>query len=227
MSVIRAVLKSGRFKSALTNSAVKSLCQKQQVISNSQIGNFCSTASVRKTFEPDYLDSEGGVIPTYPTLNVQVKGYDFDILESFQSFVHNVAENMGVDVESAWATPAKTYDVSIFHEGGTRVRDVNNLSHYERNIQMVGLRSIDAPILFDIMRSCLPEGVEMSVHHHLLEHFEDRWIPDPFIDGIRKELMSDEETKAKEIEAKRDIKAGKEAKKQDMLLKTLREDEDD
>lgn len=213
MSVIRAVLRPRLF-------AVKSICQKP-VIPTSQISPFCSTASVRKTFEPDYLDTEGAVIPIYPPLNVQVKGYDFHLLESFQSFVHNVAENMGVDVDHAWATPSKTYDVSTFHEGGIRVRDVNHLSKYERNVQLVGLRSIDAPILFDIMRTCLPEGVELSVHPHLQEHYEHRWIPDPFIDGIRQELLSDDELKAQQMENKMEMKAGKEAKKKEMLLKTL------
>ena len=28
----------------------------------------------RGTFEPDYLDSAGPVIPTYPPLNIQIKG---------------------------------------------------------------------------------------------------------------------------------------------------------
>ena len=34
-----------------------------------------STGGVsRGTFEPDYLDSSGPVIPTYPPVNIQVKG---------------------------------------------------------------------------------------------------------------------------------------------------------
>ena len=32
-------------------------------------------------------------------LNVQLCGYDFTLLESYQSFVHSLCENMGVDVE--------------------------------------------------------------------------------------------------------------------------------
>ena len=35
----------------------------------------------------------------YPLVNIQLKGYNFDILESYQSFVHNLAENMGIDVQ--------------------------------------------------------------------------------------------------------------------------------
>ena len=63
------------------------------------------------TFEPDYLDTEGSSIPTYPPLNIQVwkniqmifkwhficnqmKGYNFDQLEEYQSWVHRMAENM-------------------------------------------------------------------------------------------------------------------------------------
>lgn len=32
-------------------------------------------------------------------INIQVTGYDFHILESYQSFVHNLCENMGIDVQ--------------------------------------------------------------------------------------------------------------------------------
>jgi hypothetical protein len=46
-----------------------------------------------------------------------MKGYNFDVLESFQSYVHNLAENMGVDVEDAWATPACSYKVSYLFVG--------------------------------------------------------------------------------------------------------------
>ena len=35
-------------------------------------------------------------------LNVQMCGYDFTLLESYQSFVHNLCENMGVDVQEWW-----------------------------------------------------------------------------------------------------------------------------
>ena len=34
-----------------------------------------SSSIIRQgTFEPDYLDSAGPVIPTYPPLNIQIKG---------------------------------------------------------------------------------------------------------------------------------------------------------
>ena len=42
-----------------------------------------------------------------------MKGYNFDVLESFQSYVHNLAENMGISVQEAWVTPAKSTKVGL------------------------------------------------------------------------------------------------------------------
>lgn len=39
-------------------------------------------------------------IPLYPTINIQVKGYDYPVLEQFQKLVHQLAENMDIDVEN-------------------------------------------------------------------------------------------------------------------------------
>ena len=113
---------------------------------------FSSSRGSRGTFEPDYLDSSGPVVPTYPPINIQIKGYNFDQLESCQSYIHKLSENMGVTVESAWATPAKTYSMNTFKEGGTLAKDSYVLNLYERNVQVTGLRSIDAPILIDTIR---------------------------------------------------------------------------
>jgi len=185
------------------------------------------SAVARKTFEPDYLDSAIPPIPTYPLVNIQLKGYNFDVLESFQSYVHGVAENMGIDVAEAWATPAKSHKVSTYFEGGTRVKNEVTLNTFERNVQVSNLRSVDAPILVDIIRTTLPEGVHLSIHQHEQEHYEERFIPDPFIDSIRAELAQGEEKLEAAKEAKEAQTAAKTAKKQAMLLKTLQADEDD
>jgi len=49
-------------------------------------------------YEPEYLDMLKPDIPEYEEINIQIKGYDFAILESFQKFVHTVAENMSLEV---------------------------------------------------------------------------------------------------------------------------------
>jgi len=182
------------------------------------------TASMRKTFEPDYLDSSVPPIPTYPPINIQMKGYNFDVLESYQSYVHNLAENMGVDVEVAWITPAKSYKIATYHEGSTRIKSEIGLHQYERNVQVVNLRSVDAAILFDTLRAALPEGVQLSLHHHTQEHYEERFIPDPFINSVRAELAEGDE-RLEAAKAEREAAASaKAAKKQALLLQSLEED---
>merc|ERR1712027_158503 len=106
-------------------------------------------------------------------------------------------------------------------EGGVTAQDTYNLYLYERNVQVVGLRSIDAPILIDTIRTALPEGVILSVHEHTRDMEEERWIADPFIDSLRAELDAAADEKEKE-QIKRDATAeAKAARKKAELLKSL------
>jgi len=149
----------------------------------------------KKVFEPDYLDAAGLVPPTYPAINIQMKGYNFEVLESFQSFVHNMAENIGIDVSEAWATPASTFDAYTYAEESTVVKDTYTLDLYERNIQIVNTQTTDLPVLIDIIRKTLPEGVQLSIHEHDTSHSEARYIPDPLIDGLRAQVTQYETKK--------------------------------
>lgn len=53
-------------------------------------------------YEPDYLDLLKPDIPEYDEINVQMKGYDFAVLESFQKCVHTIAENMELEVTDGY-----------------------------------------------------------------------------------------------------------------------------
>ena len=128
---------------------------------------------------------------------------------------------MGIDVETAWATPAKTFQMTTFIEGGTRPKDLYNVNLYERNVQVVGLRSVDAPVLIDTIRIALPEGVVLSVHEHTREMAEERWIADPFIDSLRTELDAADVEKEKEQIKKDATTEAKAARKKAELLKSL------
>jgi len=215
MTTFLRVLTSG-----LTNPAVSRVTRQSLELCR----NLSVNQVMMKTFEPDYLDSSVPEIPTYPPINIQMRGYNFEVLESYQSFVHNFAENMGVDVEEAWVTPAKSLKVSTFHEGGTRVKSEFSLNLFERNVQVVNLRSVDATILFDSIRAALPEGVQLSMHPHTQEHYEARFIPDPFINSIRSELAEGEERLEAAKAEKLAAASAKAAKKQALLLKSLQED---
>ena len=79
--------------------------------------NVSTTLTQRASvYEPDYLDvslfsiiimrykyffSFQSLKPKYPqyeSLNVQIKGYDYPILESYQRYLHSVAEYLDIDV---------------------------------------------------------------------------------------------------------------------------------
>merc|ERR1712025_1404469 len=151
----------------------------------------------------------------------KVKGYNFDVLESLQSWIHNLAENMGITVEEAWATPAKSYTMTTYYAGGTLPKDTFDVNIFERNVQVVNMRSIDAPLLIDTIRRGLPEGVTMSIHEHTVEMAEERWIADPFIDSLRSEISAKKDTKEAEIAKKAEAADAKAARKRAELLKSL------
>jgi len=182
-----------------------------------------TSPSSLKTFEPDYLDSEGVSIPTYSPINIQMKGYNFDVLEEFQGWVHRTAENMGVDVSDAWATPAAALAMTTFQAGGTRPKDHYLVSLYERNVQVVNMRSVDAPVLLDTIQRALPEGVTLRLAEHTVAAAEARWIADPFIDQIRGELSQGLEGLEVEKEKKRLVAEQKAARKRETMLKSLLE----
>jgi len=195
-----------------------SLLNRPLVFSRAQIS---TSKPCLKTFEPDYLDAAGPQIPLYPPLNIQVKGYNFDVLESLQSWIHRMAENMGITVSDAWATPAKSYTMTTYHPGGTLPRDTFDVNLFERNVQVVNMRSIDAPLLLDTVRRALPEGVTMTIHEHTVEMAEERWISDPFIDSLRSQISSSKDSKETEQAKKAEYAVAKAARKRAELLKSL------
>jgi hypothetical protein len=83
------------------------------------------------------------------------------------------------------------------------------------------MRTIDAPIFVDILRRTIPEGVGLSVHEDADEHFEARFIPDPFINGLKSELKEMEDKRALEMEDKAEAKVAKDAAKEKSKLDDL------
>ena len=67
---------------------------------------------------------------------------------------------------------------------------------------MENFSSTDVQILLDLLRKTCPEGVTLSVHEHLDDHYEARFIPDPFIQTLKSELKEFEEKKLKAMEEK-------------------------
>lgn len=139
-------------------------------------------------YEPDYLDALKPQIPVYDAINIQIKGYDFPVLEHYQKFIHSVSENMNIEVEDGWALPAQTQTVQRLKPRSTVIDAEYKLSIYERNVQIVDVPSTTLAILLNILRATLPEGVSLSVHEHTPEQEEIRYVPDQELMELKSQL---------------------------------------
>ncbi|KAH8377039.1 hypothetical protein KR093_002936, partial [Drosophila rubida] len=139
-------------------------------------------------YEPDYLESLKPKFPQYECLNVQIKGYDYPLLESYQRFLHNVAEYLDLDVSDCYALPPQQTQVQRLRPNSTVVEADYKLTTYERNLQ---LNNVDAPLYPQFLRiaqAALPEGVHLKVAEHTDESDERRYVPDKDLLDLKAEL---------------------------------------
>ncbi|XP_065340963.1 large ribosomal subunit protein mL48 [Cloeon dipterum] len=139
-------------------------------------------------WEPEYLEAMKSKVPLYDTLNIQMKGYDYPLLESYQKFVHTIASNMDIDVEECWATPPQNFKINTFKPNSTVLDKEFKLSLYERNVQIVDMPTTLYPILLSALSASVPEGVTVTVHEHDPEHEEVRYIPDLELKDLKDQL---------------------------------------
>ncbi|XP_042231868.1 39S ribosomal protein L48, mitochondrial-like [Homarus americanus] len=138
--------------------------------------------------EPPYLDAGGPDVPDYSLVNVQMKGYDFTVLEHYARWVHKTALNMGFDVEDSWATPCKKLLIQNYRPNTSKVEAEYNFNIYERTVQLADLPSTMAPLFIEVVQAGLPQGVEINVHEHMPEYTEVRYIPDLELRDLYKQL---------------------------------------
>lgn len=68
------------------------------------------TNSELKFYDPPYLAREAP-FPAYAELNINLKGYEFSVLESYHNFIARLCKSLDVDVKDIYAMPARTYKV--------------------------------------------------------------------------------------------------------------------
>lgn len=85
--------------------------------------------------------------PLYDTINIQLKGYDYPILESYQKLLHNLLKNMDVNVEDCWAIPAQEFVINTYKPKSEEVNAGYKLKIYERNIQMTDISTLQ--VIYD------------------------------------------------------------------------------
>lgn len=142
-----------------------------------------------KYHEPEYLQYLKPPVPVhgYP-INVQLKGYDYTVLEFSVKQILKIASLLGTRVSEVWATPLESASISTYKPQSTNIEENYKLNTYERNVQVKDLHGIMAPIFFEAIQSVLGPGVRLSIHQHTPEHEEVRYIPDLELEALQKQL---------------------------------------
>ncbi|KAL0267527.1 UNVERIFIED_CONTAM: hypothetical protein PYX00_009773 [Menopon gallinae] len=134
--------------------------------------------ATRNPFEPEYLEAARSEIPEYQPINIQIKGFDFVVLQKFQSRIHKIAYMMGLRVTDSWAQECQLLNVVTFKPNSELVDNEYAMKKYERNVQVSDALAYEIPVLIDIILSACPPGVSISVHNHEEHHFENRFVPE-------------------------------------------------
>ncbi|XP_020291491.1 uncharacterized protein LOC109858535 [Pseudomyrmex gracilis] len=129
-------------------------------------------------FEPDYLQTGKSKIPLVSTLNVQIKGYNYPELESYQSFIHKIADIMQIDIDDSWPLPPETFKIQRFKMGTAAIAAEYNLKVYERNVQISDVPSTKCSVLVRVLEAALPQGVILNVDIFDPEYEKKRYVPD-------------------------------------------------
>lgn len=94
--------------------------------------------------------------PIYETINIQVKGYDYAVLENYQKFLHRIAESMDLEIADrfvvydvlllckrlhfihfhSWATPPQHYQIQRMKPASAVIDTEYKLTMYDRTIQV-------------------------------------------------------------------------------------------
>ena len=62
--------------------------------------------------EPKYLDELRPKVGHYELLDLQLRGYDFVVLEKYQSYLHRTMTRLEFQVTDAWSVPCQELDLS-------------------------------------------------------------------------------------------------------------------
>ncbi|XP_012266205.2 30S ribosomal protein S10 [Athalia rosae] len=147
-----------------------------------------STPRSYSLYEPDYLETGKSKIPLHDVLNIRLKGYDYPVLESYQGLVHDLADHLGIEVETGWATPMTEFQIRRFKPKSTVVAAEYKLKTYYRTVQIANPTSIQYPLLLRLIEASLPEGVTVEVVTHDPKIEEDRYVPDKELVDLRSKL---------------------------------------
>ena len=144
--------------------------------------------------EPEYLEELKPKEGYYDLINVQLNGYDFVVLEKYQSYLHKTMRKLKFEVTNAWATPCKELHLDILSDRSTAIESSYKIKIYERNIQAKSALVTKLSILIDIIHSTSPPGVTISIDRHSQADEDRLYFRDSVLENLKNELAELKDT---------------------------------
>ncbi|XP_003745848.2 uncharacterized protein LOC100909376, partial [Galendromus occidentalis] len=146
-------------------------------------------SSSGSSVDPDYLKLLKPPVPVHEGLiNVQLKGYDFPVLERQARRVLKLVSKLNLTLSEAWPTPLRSFRVQTFKPQSTTVDKSYDLPIYERNVQIAMVPGFLLGTFIDLVQKNLAVGVTVNIHLHGPEHLEIRQIPDLELEALERQL---------------------------------------
>lgn len=144
--------------------------------------------------EPAYLADLKPKVGYYELLNLQLRGYDFVVLEKYQSYLHKMMTKMNIKVVKAWSAPHQELQMQLLGDRNTSIEQEYRLKIYERNIQMKDALVTKLPLLIDIINITSPPGVSFSIDRHTEAEDDRLCFKDSILENLKAELEELKET---------------------------------
>ncbi|KAL5960473.1 30S ribosomal protein S10 [Taenia solium] len=139
------------------------------------------------SYDPFYICRKPS-IPLFPKLQFCLKSYDFPTLEKYESYLIKALRRWVSSVDSFPLPPKKTL-YKVYHPNSTKVRTEFDLNHYCRIVYAENIRTVDLPVIFDLIQQNLPEGIELAVEEFDPRLEEERYVANLEVETLQGELI--------------------------------------
>uniref|UniRef100_A0A0V0J5W2 39S ribosomal protein L48 n=1 Tax=Schistocephalus solidus TaxID=70667 RepID=A0A0V0J5W2_SCHSO len=138
------------------------------------------------SYDPFYISLKPS-IPVCPTVQLCLNGYDFPVLERYERYAR-VALGRWAETVSSFPLPPRKTMYKTYHPNSTKVKAEFELSKYCRVFTIDGIKSVDLPIIVDLLQQNLPEGVEMTLQEYDPQLEESRYVANLEMETLQSEL---------------------------------------
>lgn len=163
---------------------------------HNRILNRFSNLVIRKLSSAPFADAPGQhtAIDSYKLLDLQIKGYDYVVLEKYQSYLHKTMKKMDFEVVKAWSVPHQELQFENLGDKTSAIENTYKIKIYERNLQMKNALTTKLPLLIDIINMTSPPGVSFSIVRHTDEEDDKIYFKDSVLQKLKEDLQELKDT---------------------------------